>query len=166
MKQVIYCLLLTSVVLITLSACATPPYSSEKATPLVGEISKQALFANNELFRNNFLQANVSENDKKLIKRWPENLHIDIFFATWCHDSQREVPVLLNILEQRPKLPFKLIALDEYKSDRQGLSNNKGVKYTPTIIIYINHKEVGRIIERPQIDLVSDITNLLKLEII
>ncbi len=166
MKHVIPYLLITCVAVITLSACATHPQTSEKTIPLVGEVSQQALLANNQLFKDNFSQASISENDKRLIKQWPQNLHVDIFFATWCHDSQREVPVLLNILQQRPKLPFKLIALNEYKLDPKGLSSEKGVKYTPTIIIYIGEKEIGRIIERPKIDLVSDITELLKLEAI
>jgi len=150
-----------------LSACTTTSsYTYEKTMPLVGEVSQQVLLAKNQLFKVNFSKAIISKNNQRLINQWPENLHIDIFFATWCHDSQREVPVLLNILQQRPKLSFKLIALDEYKSDPKGLSSGKGVKYTPTIIIYKGSNEIGRIIERPKIDLVSDITELLKLDII
>lgn len=163
MKHIISALLMSTVALITLSSCAITSTYSSKEVPLIGEVSQQRLLTSNQSFNSHFEQVKISENDKKLIKQWPNNIHIDIFFATWCHDSEREVPTLLGILQQRPELSFKLIALDDYKSDPKGLSTVKNVKYTPTIIIYMEGKEVGRIIERPTVDLISDITKLLKL---
>jgi len=145
--------------LYTLTACNSTGTKMEMA---VGEIKVSQLFTKYEVFEKSFRAFDVSENDKVKIQQWPENIHIEVYFGTWCHDSEREVPRLLKLLENNKSINTQLIALDFQKSDPLGKSTVKGIKYTPTIIVYQNDKELGRIIERPKYSLVADINSLIQ----
>lgn len=127
----------------------------------LGEISKTNLLTTYQSFSTPYEQFTVSTEEQLLIKQWPSNIHIEVFFGTWCHDSQREVPRLLKLLSYTPTVDHQLIALDYQKSDPKDLAKNKGIKYTPTIILYKNNKEIGRVIERPTNSLVLDINEMI-----
>jgi len=150
---------------ITLTLCllfsSTSSYASASDNIMVGEVAKNTLLNGEQVFNAGYQSFVVSDKNKALISTWPDNLHIDIFFGTWCHDSQREVPKLLSILEHNNKVTSTLIALDYDKDDPELLAKENGIKYTPTFIVYLGEEEVGRIIERPTLNLVDDITTLI-----
>ncbi|XPF96089.1 thioredoxin family protein [Colwellia sp. RE-S-Sl-9] len=123
-----------------------------------GVITKDNLLMNEVLFNEGYQAFSVTEKEKLQIKDWPSNLHIDIYFGTWCHDSQREVPRILSILDNNQNVTFQLIALDIDKKDPQYLAKNNSIKYTPTFVVFIEEKEIGRIIERPTQNFIEDIT--------
>ncbi len=130
----------------------------------LGVVSEAKLLNDFSVFETNFEAFSVSEQEQELIAQWPKTLKIDIYFATWCHDSEREVPKLLKLLKANKHINVTLIALDYQKTDPQDLAINNNIKYTPTIIIYrdeIKKEELGRIIERPNKSLVQDIAQLL-----
>ena len=146
---IISLLLLTQVV-----ACN----STHQKQPLqLGVISPSELLTSYPNFSSSYNAYPVSSQASKVIEKWGSDLRIEVFFGTWCHDSQREVPRLLKLLSQNKAVQVKLIALNYQKSEPQGLSKGKDVKYTPTVIVYKNNKEVGRIIERPKVSLFDDI---------
>ena len=127
---------------------------------MVGVISKNDLLSHEALFKKGYESFIVSEEDKLKISDWPSNLYIDIYFGTWCHDSEREVPKLLSILDNNLDVNFKLIALDLNKDDPQKLALRNSINYTPTFVVFLGDKEIGRIIERPNQSLVDDITKI------
>jgi len=130
----------------------------------VGVISENKLLNDFSDFNQNFKEFSVSEQEREMIALWPETLKIDVYFGTWCHDSEREVPKLLKLLKANKHVTAKLIALDYQKQDPQHLAKESRIKYTPTIIIYLDgskKEELGRIIERPNKSLVEDINQLL-----
>jgi len=140
--------------LIGLGACAN------ENNVIVGKISQERLMKDKSFLLNPVENA-LSADKIKQIRGWPQDLHIDIYFGTWCHDSQREVPKILNLLKENKNISTQLVALDYDKNDPQGLAESKGIKYTPTFIVTIGDKEIGRIIERPKQDLVTDITEMV-----
>ena len=85
-------------------------------------------------------------------------------FGTWCHDSKREVPRMLKILDSAgmKSEQISLIGVDINKTEPNGREQLYNLKNTPTFILLRNGTEVGRIVERPQISLESDLINLTK----
>ena len=79
------------------------------------------------------------------------DLHVQVLFATWCHDSEREVPRLLKILETAgvESSAVELVALDFNKTEPKGRAVSKDLQYTPTFIFSVRDEEIGRIVERP-----------------
>lgn len=92
---------------------------------------------------------------------------IEIFMATWCGDSRREVPRFLKIMEELDFGPDKLriICVDRgwgnYKKSPGGEENGKNIHRVPTFIFYRNGKEMGRIVETPVSSLEEDINEIL-----
>lgn len=141
-----------------LSACN----STETPKTLVeGEISLEELKVNYPLFEANHHTFSITDDEKQRIKQWPKNIRIEVYFGTWCHDSQREVPRLLTLLEHNTAIDAQLIALDYQKSDPQGKALANKIKFTPTFIVYRGNDEIGRIIERPKVSLVADVTSFI-----
>ena len=57
---------------------------------------------------------------------------------------------------------ISLIGVDINKTEPNGREQLYNLKNTPTFILLRNGTEVGRIVERPQISLESDLINLTK----
>ena len=120
---------------------------------LVGDIGPQQLFDAHPRFAEGYA---AFEADSLAL---PENISVLLFFGTWCHDSEREVPRLLKLLETAglSEDKLKLIALDYRKREPEGRATKFNVRYTPTAIFIRDEEEVGRIVERPNTSLYADI---------
>lgn len=91
------------------------------------------------------------------------SLHIKTVVGTWCEDSQRELPRIIKILDH---LDFNfdylaIIGVDKNKKAEETEVDQLNIELVPTIIIYIDDKEIGRIIESPTESLEKDITNII-----
>jgi thiol-disulfide isomerase/thioredoxin len=131
----------------------------------LGVISESQLLSDFSGFDEKFEAFSISEQEQEVIAHWPKLLQIDVYFGTWCHDSEREVPKLLKLLKANKHITTTLIALDYQKEDPHSLAKESQIKYTPTIIIYRDNskkEELGRIIERPNKSLVEDINQMLR----
>ena len=93
----------------------------------------------------------------------PDDVSVLLFFGTWCHDSEREVPRLLKLLETAGLSDEKLtlVGLDYRKRDPEGRAVQFDIRYTPTAIIMREGVEVGRIVERPKTSLREEIIGIL-----
>ena len=149
------CTLLSVFLLFTLTACAN---DSQMA---VGKITPAELFTQYPQFAQAYHDFELPAQEQLQVKDWPQNLQVTAYFGTWCHDSEREVPKMLKLLALNSAIKIRLIALDGKKSDPQGLANDAGISFTPTFVITLDDKEVGRIIERPENTLITDINVML-----
>ena len=80
-----------------------------------------------------------------------------------CHDSEREIPRLIKILDEInfPDNQLNIFLLKRNKTSDYGYEKGKNITNTPTIIFYKNKKEVGRIIEKPKETLESNMLSIL-----
>ncbi len=152
-------ILVTTIMLALVSACANSHVAN--ATMTIGEVSSKKLMNDHQSFMQSYQAFQLSESDIADVKAWPNDLHIDVYFGTWCHDSQREVPHFLKILAEKTELSNRLIGLDYEKSEPNGTAKSHSIKYTPTFVVYQNNKEIGRIVERPKVSLAADISAML-----
>ena len=90
---------------------------------------------------------------------------IEVFFGSWCSDSQREVPRLMATLESI-HVPITLIAVDSNPATRNvsptGEETGKYIFRVPTIIVYEDGQEVGRLVEYPKLSIERDLVNLIQ----
>ena len=66
----------------------------------LGVISESQLLSGFTGFNEKFQAFSISDQEQKIIAQWPKALQIDVYFGTWCHDSEREVPKLLKLLKK------------------------------------------------------------------
>jgi thiol-disulfide isomerase/thioredoxin len=101
-----------------------------------------------------------------LLDKSNANISVKIVMGTWCPDSRREVPRFMKILDmwQLPSDKVTFIGVDKKKSPSVPEFQTLGIERVPTIIIYENKIEKGRIIETPQTSLEQDLVNILNKE--
>tara|TARA_B100000575_G_scaffold137565_1_gene109731 strand:- start:821 stop:1324 length:504 start_codon:yes stop_codon:yes gene_type:complete len=155
MKKLIY--------LLTLSIIACT--SSEKYLVTEGEVDIDYLFnsPNTVWFQKNYESYVID--DVALYEDFSKlnEYNIEIFMNTRCHDSKREVPRLLKILNS---LNFsdenlRIILLNSDKKTEDGLEIGKDITNTPTIIFLKNSNEENRIVEFPYENLEKDIFKII-----
>lgn len=145
-----------------LSACQTTNHH-QKPTILVGDISYLEVVKTYPYFQaeSSRIQHPVESIEK--LKTVSEATQLTVYFGVWCHDSIREVPQLVKLLEEvkNPNISYQLISLDKTKQEPQGRARANNILYTPTIVVSQAGKELGRIIEKPEQDLATDLVNIL-----
>ena len=126
----------------------------------IGDISQAELLASHEVFKRNYDAYEVPA----VINELPADLEVKILFGTWCHDSEREVPRMLKLLAASgvKEENISLISLDIRKEEPEGRAKALEVRFTPTFVFFSEGAELGRIIERPVVDLTHDLTALVK----
>lgn len=137
----------------------TATHASE-AQYAIGKISSADLIANFPAFAKGYSTYQPSKEAQQVANNIAEDVSIKVFFGSWCHDSIREVPRFLKTFDHS-NASIELIGLDTKKEEPLGLKNGLNIKFTPTIIVFKNGSEVGRIIERPKKSLANDIQSFL-----
>ncbi|MDU0113295.1 thioredoxin family protein [Psychrosphaera aquimarina] len=137
---------------------------AEDSKYYVGEISAPDILSSFPTFASHI--DDVSYNDAQLNKlaNLTGDIQIKVFFGQWCHDSAREVPRIITMLNQvnNANISAWFYGLDTSKSDPLMLAQKHDIKKTPTIIVYQNGVELGRILEFPQLDWATDISRLFE----
>ena len=155
MKKIIYFLAI-SIVAYT---------SSNNYQVLEGEVDADYLFnsPNTAWFQKNYESYVVD--DIVLNKDFSklDEFNIEIFMNIKCHDSEREIPRFLKILNS---LNFstenlRIILLNSDKKTSNGLEIGKNITNTPTIIFLKNSNEENRIVEFPYENLEKDIYKIV-----
>ena len=151
-------LILSISVFITFSFISADRVDKSKNN-LLGDIQIQNLFTEYPLFK--FRYDNYEVTDQINLSDL-EDISVVIMFGTWCHDSKREVPRMLRILDSAGvgTEQLSLIGVDINKTEPKGREKLYNLRNTPTLILLRNGKEVGRIIERPNVSLEADLIGL------
>ena len=148
MKKLIY---IAALLFSALTFAGTAPYS--------GEISRDDLLNDYSAFSEEYDEYSPSKEELSTIKAL-QGKQVLVFLGTWCHDSKREVPRFLKLLDTaKVQLgSLKLVAVGYDKLDPAGLAKQYDLMYTPTIIVLDGEKELTRMIEKPKQSLALDLT--------
>jgi thiol-disulfide isomerase/thioredoxin len=91
---------------------------------------------------------------------------VKIFLGTWCGDSRKWVPQFVQLWKEsglsKEKLAFIALhnAGDQYKRSPKEFEKGLNIHRVPTFIFYKDGQEVGRIVESPTNDLLTDIEQI------
>ena len=134
----------------------------------VGNITAQKLAAQYPDFSAKLPDYQVNQEDIVKLNAIKQEFDVIALFGTWCHDSEREIPRLVNLFEQieneRIKLKLKGVGLDKkVLKSATDKSVDYQLKFTPTIIVYHQGQEIGRIIERPTTTIAQDLLTIMVL---
>ena len=156
---------------LVISACSThKSYTSHKSNGtmvLNGRVSKSNLAGNSHFiwFDEGYKAYKPNPELVNQLKPLNEDLKILVVAATWCGDTQRELPHFFKLTDAigMPSKNIELIMVDEKKESNALNISVLQVTNVPTFIFFKDGKEQGRIIEKPKNTLEEDIANLLRL---
>ena len=138
-----------------------PSLASDHIKYVIGDMTVERLLSQYPSFQTEYDRYQV---DDQLDLSGLLDMEVVILFGTWCHDSLREVPRMLRILEAEGILPnqISLVLLSLKKTEPNKRDKFFNIHKTPTFIFLMHDKEVGRIVERPLISLEADLNNIFK----
>ena len=135
----------------------------------VGKVQLEQLEKSEDWFLKNYKSYKPEKSKlKRFQKALPEDgFRFEVFFGTWCPDSQREVPRMVKIFEKTgiDKDQYDLIAVNRFKDLPEAYSDRADeikLDRIPTLIYYKNGKAVNRFVEYAQIDLLSDMVKIVE----
>jgi thiol-disulfide isomerase/thioredoxin len=78
-----------------------------------------------------------------------DSIQLLTFLGTWCSDSHYIIPKFFSLLDAAgfPGDRLTVIGVDRKKTTLSHLTEALNVKNVPTIIVYKNGKELGRVVE-------------------
>ncbi len=130
----------------------------------IGQIEAQPPY--NQWFDENAKKFELPNSSYDDLHQKLNDLEVNIYFGTWCSDSQYWVPQLIRLWDKlsldRSKL--HLIALDgrseHYKQGPNGEEKGKKIHRVPVFQFTKNGLEIGRIVETPKNDLLTDVAQI------
>ena len=86
-----------------------------------------------------------------------------VLIGTWCEDSQNLIPKLYTTLLKADYDvgSVKIIGVDRMKEAKERMEKPYSIEKVPTIIVYKNEKEVGRIIEVVKQSIETDLADII-----
>lgn len=131
---------------------------------LIGEITRDELFSEFDIFKTNYEKYVPSDSAVQLLKNYTGAISIEIFLGTWCGDTKRNLPHFLKTLDQAkmPNVHVVLHGLDRTKTDKEKLTTKHGITRVPTMIFYRDGREIGRITEHPKASMEEDMLTILR----
>ncbi|MDA3819861.1 MAG: hypothetical protein PF590_05310 [Candidatus Delongbacteria bacterium] len=114
---------------------------------------------------------NAYHPDEKLMQQLARSLKgrelsFKVYQGSWCPDSRRELPRLKKITDGlKSDVYTDIISLNRAKRLNNNALPEDNIEFVPTIVIYLDGVEVGRIVEEPDYSLEADIVKYLKAEL-
>lgn len=137
-----------------------------KSKMLLGYCNKKGLQKGiyGTYFKSQYDVYNPANGYIKKLEEKIDEVEITIVLATWCSDSQREVPRFYKVLNEAGynDKRVKIIAVDKNKEAIVVDIKDMNIKRVPTFIIYKDEKEIGRIVETPKKSFERDLWKIVK----
>jgi thiol-disulfide isomerase/thioredoxin len=132
---------------------------------LLGVCSNSALLQKpySDWYKANHSNYTVDAATASMLKDKLKDKTFTIFMGTWCGDSKREVPRIYRLLqycgvkEKQVKLVMVNNSDSAYKQSPTHEERGLTIHHVPTLIVYSNGTEKGRIIESPVVSWEKDL---------
>lgn len=135
---------------------------TQSSSDHVGTITAEQLLTHYPQFKTEYLAYKPTDDEIEKMSALKDK-EVTVLFGTWCHDSEREVPRLLKLLDSSgiELTSLTLFGVDRKKDDPDGVAQSYDLKYTPTLIVSSQGEEIARIIEKPKDNLAADFAEQL-----
>ena len=145
--------------LILLFILTLPLAANATSKPHSDAVTAKRLLSDHDKFAKQYQAFSPSLPDVALMQKLAGK-EVLVLLGTWCHDSAREVPRLIKLLDESQvelsKITF--VTVDYDKRDEAGIALAHDLQYTPTFIVKHNGVEINRVVEKPSGTLAQDLT--------
>jgi len=163
-------------VALSLAACAAASKEAPSAKPprpvILGPMEPAAIRALGDAWASGEAAYEPLAAPVEFMAASESPVEIEVFFGSWCGDSEEQVPHYLKILSKletsraalgRGPLPIhtRFIGVDREKSEPADQVAGKGIQRVPTFLVYSGGREIGRVTESPVGRLEEDLAALV-----
>lgn len=105
----------------------------------------------------------VVERIRAITSKRRSELKVEVVIGTWCGDSRREVPHFMKVQQRlsEDRLPVTFMGVDRTKQHPPEAVEGRDVHRVPTFIVYHEGREIGRIVEKPEVSIEADLEKIL-----
>lgn len=106
-------------------------------------------------------------NSVKFLKKNLANYELVVLMGTWCDDSQNLIPKLNKVLQVTgyPMAKYTMYGVDRAKTTKYIEHKLYKLDKVPTIIVYKNHVEIGRIVETVKKSIEKDLEVIIQADL-
>jgi thiol-disulfide isomerase/thioredoxin len=164
-KMVVGALTVFAIMTVFFTVLGCPPSDLPASTgdnvnkgDLVGPVTEERLYREFPSWQKSASSYGAKPEIVEQLRKINTKLEIVVFFGTWCGDSQSEIPKFLRIYDTVANRNFSLrmYGVDRARRDGNGMTERFGIEKVPTVIFFSNGKELGRIVEYPQVTMEDD----------
>jgi len=153
------------IVLITIVALTAAFAVSAPADELTGPVTRSQILAAVPDWEPNLAAYQPQTEAVEALKKAAEPVLIETYFGSWCSDSKAHVPALFKVLDlvDNPLLQVSCTAIPRDKAERpRFIPEGRAIDKLPTFVVFVNGREIGRIIETPAHSVEEDLAALLR----
>ncbi|MEQ3695962.1 MAG: thioredoxin family protein [Pseudomonadales bacterium] len=130
-----------------ISGCVGSAQASGSKSMVIGPITAEQLLAEHSHFAHQYKELEEIDLTSTEVDILREMKFI-VLFGSWCHDSVREVPYFIRLMEAANITDYQLVGVDYSKQDDAGLATSYQLKSTPTfVVLSAEGTEIGRFVE-------------------
>ena len=129
----------------------------------LGIISKQEILSGRTIYNHNYVEYVPKPDALEAIYKCSQPVEVKVIFGDWCKDSKKHVPAFIKTMEfaDNKAIEVVYINVDRKKKEPADLIHGLNIVSVPTFIVFLNGKEVGRIVETPKVSVENDLADLL-----
>lgn len=140
------------------------PSTAQTSENLIGRISAEELLEHDRIFSIYVDRYDPDEEAIEYLSAQKDSLTLYIFFGNWCRESKKYIPGLMKTLQlvESDLFDTRYIGVDHQKKIPESFLNEFDIKYIPTVVVLKGDLEIGRIEEKPQKPIESNLVQILK----
>ncbi len=131
----------------------------------VGRVHRHIFFnrVHGPVFEPGFKAYEPNKEAIATLKSERKHLSFKCVMGFWCEDSQVYTPYFFKIMDEAniDEDDYKVFAVNEEKQAAFEGFNALNISYVPTIIMYYDKREIGRVVELPEKSLEEDLAKKL-----
>jgi hypothetical protein len=153
---------LLAIVLLIAFETVLSPYPAED---LVGPVGREAILKHNPDWEGTAAAYQPVPDAIARLRTLGREVRIEVYFGSWCSDCAAHIPAFFKILDlvDSPLIKVRYTGLPRDRDKRGPYTGGREIARIPTIIISVDGREAGRIVETPKKTLEEDLAAILGL---
>jgi len=151
-------------VIIAWGLTSTEVAIAQSAGHQVGLVSSEQIIEHDRIFRIYMDRYEPNEEAVTYLSTQKDSLTLYVFFGNWCRESKKYIPGLMKSLQAAGSelIEARYIGVDVQKKNPKKFLNKFDIKYIPTVVVLKGNIEIGRIVEKPEQPIETDLVQILK----
>lgn len=131
---------------------------------IYGQTTEQEIRSEHPLFDLYTRRYSPDSLSVRYLSQLQDSVQIIVVLGTWCKDSKKHVPSLMKTLQlaDNDYIQTQYIGVEYSTKDPTNAYQRYNLRANPTVIVYVNGYEAGRIVEEPVSSMEEDLVHILK----